>query len=557
MKRIYQLIIFAMILTLPVHVWSLTHFDITADNSVQAGANFNVSIQAQHEGAPDGTYAGKVLFEVSPNAGTVSPTSGEFSDGTWSTSTMQIFTANDTVTITCTDAGGATGIATIDVNPGPATQLLIFMPGQTRTPGIWPGADPNTATVFNGVSYSVTVYAVDDYWNIDPTYNGLMDLDCVAGTVTPDSTTASNGAGNFSVFFPLADFVDLIANTPVAASETVNVQSTTEAWTHIAIPTQITAGVPFKLTLTVSTSDNDPNQILPSNNSSYDIKVRMEGTQTDAAGILTPRTTVTVSSGYYSDNDFAYNLAERVYLIAEVSGSSDITIHPKESEIVEVLPNIPDSIQVSISPDQVQSKHHANVNVTVLDAWGNPTRSSLHNFDVAFQIISGGGSLSLTQTATAADGTTTTVFTGGNQNETAQVQITVADISGSFVFVQETHSVRVTVASTTPGSVVNYPNPFNPAQNQTTSINYYLEEASDVEIRVYDPFGRLVLGKDLKKDDTDRISQTATQYGGAEYVWDGKNGEGRVVANGIYFVRILAKTGSKTTEYKRRVGVVK
>ncbi len=70
----------------------------------------------------------------------------------------------------------------------------------------------------------------------------------------------------------------------------------------------------------------------------------------------------------------------------------------------------------------------------------------------------------------------------------------------------------------------NYPNPFNP----TTTISYYLQEASDVEIKIYNIKGQIV--KNFRYDH--QIS------GYHEIVWNGKDNSGTKIPTGIYFYEL-------------------
>jgi hypothetical protein len=97
----------------------------------------------------------------------------------------------------------------------------------------------------------------------------------------------------------------------------------------------------------------------------------------------------------------------------------------------------------------------------------------------------------------------------------------------------------------------NYPNPFSPDQGGT-NINYLLGEDSEVKIIIYDLLGNLVKRFEFAS------GSTGGQVGQNIVHWDGKNGEGVVVANGGYILQILAKTVSGQ-EYKARTkaGVAK
>lgn len=76
----------------------------------------------------------------------------------------------------------------------------------------------------------------------------------------------------------------------------------------------------------------------------------------------------------------------------------------------------------------------------------------------------------------------------------------------------------------------NYPNPFNP----TTTITYALPTRAHVTLAIYNLLGQLV------KSVVDE-TEPAGQYSA---VWDGKDGNGRLVASGVYFYKLTADTYS-------------
>lgn len=76
----------------------------------------------------------------------------------------------------------------------------------------------------------------------------------------------------------------------------------------------------------------------------------------------------------------------------------------------------------------------------------------------------------------------------------------------------------------------NFPNPFNP----TTQIAYQMPEPGDVSIDVYSALGQRLVT--LVRDRVDA--------GFHSVVWDGRDGVGRPVGSGLYFVRM--QTGSYT-----------
>lgn len=77
----------------------------------------------------------------------------------------------------------------------------------------------------------------------------------------------------------------------------------------------------------------------------------------------------------------------------------------------------------------------------------------------------------------------------------------------------------------------NYPNPFNPE----TWIPYELKAAANVQIRIYDPSGRLVRTLSLGHKQADfYTSRSEAAY------WDGRNDTGERVSSGLYFYHLEA-----------------
>jgi hypothetical protein len=79
------------------------------------------------------------------------------------------------------------------------------------------------------------------------------------------------------------------------------------------------------------------------------------------------------------------------------------------------------------------------------------------------------------------------------------------------------------------GSVLNFPNPFNP----NTTIAYHLDEAGAVWLTVYNALGQQV--RTLVQD-----YQLAGYY---EVDWDGRDSSGHPVSSGLYLYRFTGKAG--------------
>ena len=78
----------------------------------------------------------------------------------------------------------------------------------------------------------------------------------------------------------------------------------------------------------------------------------------------------------------------------------------------------------------------------------------------------------------------------------------------------------------------NYPNPFNPA----TTITYELPLTGQVDITVYDLMGREIV----------KLTHGVVEAGYHQTVWNGRDGSGRSVPSGVYFLRLLTPAYSKS-----------
>jgi flagellar hook assembly protein FlgD len=80
----------------------------------------------------------------------------------------------------------------------------------------------------------------------------------------------------------------------------------------------------------------------------------------------------------------------------------------------------------------------------------------------------------------------------------------------------------------------NHPNPFNPQ----TVIRFYLPEAQEIFLDVYDVAGERVA----------RLAEGKREKGFHEERWDGRNGSGVMCSSGVYFSRL--KAGKSTISCK-------
>jgi hypothetical protein len=100
-------------------------------------------------------------------------------------------------------------------------------------------------------------------------------------------------------------------------------------------------------------------------------------------------------------------------------------------------------------------------------------------------------------------------------------------------------------------SYINYPNPFA-AGRQVTQLEYFLEQDSTVTLKIYSIVGEPV------RTLADAETQPGAQ-GLQRYVWDGRNGKGNVVLNGVYFAVLTVKpvSGGAAQTVVLKLAVVK
>lgn len=102
----------------------------------------------------------------------------------------------------------------------------------------------------------------------------------------------------------------------------------------------------------------------------------------------------------------------------------------------------------------------------------------------------------------------------------------------------------------------NTPNPFE-AGRELTTISYILEKDCRVYIRIYTLLGDLV--KEMKFSPGSEGGRGETDGYENNVSWDGKNGRGMLVADGVYLSQIIAEPqdGSKIIKEIRKIAVIK
>jgi hypothetical protein len=97
-------------------------------------------------------------------------------------------------------------------------------------------------------------------------------------------------------------------------------------------------------------------------------------------------------------------------------------------------------------------------------------------------------------------------------------------------------------------SFTNYPNPFVPSEGPTR-ITFYMPGDGTTTLKLYTVTGRLV----STLLDNSRRAAGLHQ----DVTWNGRNGKGNLVINGVYYLVLETRVGSSVKTMKRKVAVVR
>ncbi len=134
-----------------------------------------------------------------------------------------IYSANLTMTtagnqtVTASGAGVPNTSSSIVIQPKSATQLVAVLPGETRTQGknVAPfGKSGTPSQIFAGTTMDVSVYAVDQYYNLDATASQTVyaDLPNDVYDITPAPQTLVAGATDF-ILSPVTAGTQVVRST--------------------------------------------------------------------------------------------------------------------------------------------------------------------------------------------------------------------------------------------------------------------------------------------------------------------------------------------------------
>jgi hypothetical protein len=162
-----------------------------------AGVPTTITIRAVDSGGNTvPTYAADAVLQANTGTGSMTPTLITFSAGVW-TGLVTLKGAGGAVALTCLDFSAPPKTGTSNsfvVSPGPFYGLQVILPAEQALGGTTTGKSGTVTNQPAGNQFTVTVRAVDQYWNLVPGVNdhiGLASTDSAAWM--PSDTTLTNG----------------------------------------------------------------------------------------------------------------------------------------------------------------------------------------------------------------------------------------------------------------------------------------------------------------------------------------------------------------------------
>ncbi|MGH2570745.1 MAG: FlgD immunoglobulin-like domain containing protein, partial [bacterium] len=298
-------------------------------------------------------------------------------------------------------------------------------------------------------------------------------------------------------------------------------------------PTLVQAGEAFTLTVRVT---NDAGSVMQEINSFVTVEVQNASTEEPGRGTLANREFQLLQGQRVVQE--TYTFAEPIVLIVR----DDAGNLPAVTEPVTVVPGPPHHIVLSSDPAWVGGNKHATVSALVADAWENGVPSQPVDFD----LLSGSGTLTPIDASTDAAGIARADYLSARHPERARIRATSNLLSGEMEL--ETALVDPSVLA---GHVTNYPNPFHPGEAPTT-IAYKLASDARVTVKLYTLTGAEVFREEIAS------GGPGGREGLNEFLWDGRNGAGSMVASGGYLLVLEAERDGETIHtMRRRIAVVR
>jgi hypothetical protein len=428
---------------------------------------------------------------------------------------------------------------TVTVIGGPFSRVLVLAPGQSPAPGTATGRIGAAIDQSINYAFTLTVLATDQWWNPVPGPTDVVHIACgdPLAEIPPDQALV-NGRAEMPLRLSTGGFQTVTVSdvtNPTKTGSSIQVRAISSGFHLVAsaTPSTVRAGDLFTLTVQVQ---NDAGAVIQEINSSVTIEVQNANTQLPGRGTLsTPEFQLLGGQRSISQT---YTASEPIILIAHDNAGNA----PASSNVITVTPGPPAGIQLASNPPWIGGNKHATLLARVVDTYDN----GVPDQPVTFAMVSGNGSVSPIDSLTDQTGVARGDFLSPRQPEVDRIRAT----SGPFVIEMDLETAFVDPTKGG-GYATNYPNPFHPDQGPTT-IAYKLDDNASVTLRIYTQTGSLVVRQEFPR------GGVGGQAGLNEFLWDGRNGDGKVVSSGGYIVLIEARGPGETMHVmKHKIGLVR
>jgi hypothetical protein len=427
----------------------------------------------------------------------------------------------------------------VTIVSGAFSRVLVLAPGEEPAPGTVSGRTGAAIDQSINYAFTLTVLATDEWWNPVTGPTDVVHVTCgdPLAQVPPDQAMV-NGRAEMPLRLATGGFQQVTVSdvtNPARTGSATEVRAISSGFHLEASVTPSTARAGDFFTLTVKVT-NDGGAVISEINSFVTIEVQnASGNAAGRGTLLTPQFQLIAGQRSVSQT---YTFSEPIVMIAR----DDAGNAPATSNVITITPGPPSAVRLASSPTWVGGNKHATVTARVVDAYEN----GVPDRPVSFALLSGTGSLAPIDSLTDANGDARADFLAPREPEIDRIR------ASSDAFTRE---IDLEVAFVDPaaggGYVTNFPNPFHPPSEPTT-LAYKLADHASVTIRIYTQSGQLVR----------RVEFARGAPGGAaglnQFLWDGRNGKGEVVASGGYQVLIEAQgTGETLHVIRRKIGVVR
>jgi len=416
---------------------------------------------------------------------------------------------------------------------GTFSRVLVLAPGESPAPGTASGRTGAATDQSINYEFTVTVLATDPWWN---PVTGVTDVvrigsDDPLATLPPD-TPLVDGRADLPVRLARGGYNQISVSDvtdPGKTGSATQVRAISSGF-HLEAsisPATARAGEPFTITVRVT---NDAGSVIQEINSFVTLEVQNASTRAAGRGTLLS-TQFQLLQGQRSVAE-TYTFVEPIVVIAR----DDQGNAPATSNVILVTPGPPSAVRLSSQPAWVGGNKHAEIRARLVDAFENGVPGE----PMTFEQLAGGGTLTPVDAGTDTAGWARADFLSPREPQVTRLRASGGGLEALLDL--QTAFVDPNAAG---GTITNYPNPFRPPSEPTT-FAWKLADDATVTLRIFTQSGDLVLSRSFAR------GAEGGRGGLNEWAWDGRNGEGRLVASGGYVVLVEAQGTSETMHVMRR-----